>query len=330
MAKVLRPIGHEDRLSIVDHLGELRNRIFVCIGALVIAFGFCFWQNQSLLNVLNRALPLYPKTQANHLSGLTNDTVTAAHAMVRVSRDFGRLSGSPRLRAADRQIFAQLAKDTAAVAKALPQSTPKRLPVTIGIGEPFTTTLTISFYFALLFALPVLLYQGYAFVLPALKPEERRVALPMMLLAPVLFMLGVVFAFFMVLPPAVRFLQSFNSQNFDILLQAKPYYSFEVMTMLGTGLAFQLPIGLLALQRLGVVNGDTLVKQWRYAVVLIAIIAAALPGPDPVTTGLETLPLLVLYGLSIVLVKFADRRGAAHAAREADELDETTDVLDVT
>jgi sec-independent protein translocase protein TatC len=199
------------------------------------------------------------------------------------------------------------------------------LPITTGIGEPFTTTLTISAYFALLFALPILLYQGYAFVLPALNPEERRVALPMMLLAPVLFSIGVAFAFFMVLPPAVKFLQGFNSQSFDILLQARPYYTFEVMTMLGVGLAFQLPIGLLALQRLGVISGQTLIKQWRYATVAIAVIAAALPGPDPVTTALETVPLFILYGISIVLLKIADRRAAARASRELATIDENPD-----
>jgi sec-independent protein translocase protein TatC len=326
MSRVLRPIGHEDRLSIVDHLDELRTRMFVCVAALAVAFGICFWQNSSLLSVLNRALPLAPKTTANHLSGLTNDTVKEAGSLSRLSHDFGVLAASPSQHAADRRTFAQASRDAADAAAALPQTTPKRLPITIGIGEPFTTTLTISAYFALLFALPVLLYQGYAFVLPALNPEERRAALPMMLLAPFLFAIGVVFAFFLVLPPAVKFLQGFNSQSFDILLQAKPYYTFEVMTMLGVGLAFQLPIGLLALQRLGVINGQTLISQWRYAIVTIAVIAAALPGPDPVTTLLETVPLLLLYGVSIVLLKIADRRAAARASRESQELDDGLDL----
>ena len=321
MAKVLRPIGHEDRLSIVGHLDELRTRLFVCLGVFLIAFGFCFWQNKPLLKVLNRSLPLSPKTTANHLSGLTNDTVIAAHYMSQIAEQFGVLANSPDQKAPDRKTFAALQRDARGVALALPQKDPQRLPITTGVGEPFTTTLTISAYFALMFSLPLILYQAYAFVLPALNPQERRVALPLMLAAPALFVLGVLFSFFLVLPPAVKFLQGFNNQSFDILLQAKPFYSFEVMTMLGVGLAFQLPIGLLALQRLGRINGDTLIHQWRYAIVIIAIIAAALPGPDVVTTGLETVPLLLLYAVSIVLLKIVDRRALARAARDSEEVD---------
>ena len=89
--------------------------------------------------------------------------------------------------------------------------------------------------------------------------------------------------------------------------------------MLGIGLAFQLPLGLLALQQLGVINSSTLTRQWRYAMVIIAVIAAAMPGADPVTTGLETLPLVLLYLASIVLLKIVDRRAAARAAAEFTE-----------
>jgi len=154
-------------------------------------------------------------------------------------------------------------------------------------------------------------------VLPALNPQEKRIALPVMAIAPALFLLGVAFAYLIVLPPAVHFLQGYNSENFDIFVQAKTYYQFEIFTMLGIGLAFQLPLGLLALQRIGVINGSTLTRHWRYAVVIIAVIAAAMPGADPVTTGLETLPLVILFLASIVLLKIADRRAAARAAAEA-------------
>src|SRR4030088_650123 len=81
MAKVLRPIGHDDRLSIVDHLDELRKRLFICAGVLAIAFGICFWQNSALLHVLDRALPLTPQTSPNHLSGLTKASVNERHGL---------------------------------------------------------------------------------------------------------------------------------------------------------------------------------------------------------------------------------------------------------
>ncbi len=131
-----------------------------------------------------------------------------------------------------------------------------------------------------------------------------------------LFLTGVAFAYFVVLPPAVHFLQGYNSENFDILVQAKTYYMFQMLTMIGIGLAFQLPIGLLGLQRLGVINGSTLTRHWRYATVMIAVIAAAMPGADPVTTGLEMLPLVILFLASIVMLKIADRRAAARARAE--------------
>jgi sec-independent protein translocase protein TatC len=328
MPKVMWPIGHEDRLSVVDHLDELRSRLIICAVALAIAFAGCFWQNHALLNVLNRALPSStPKTSANHLSGLTDDSVRAARNFSALAGDLRRLAGSTSQSAHDRQLFNSAASHAAAAAKSLPQSVPKRLPITIGIGEPFTVSLTVAFYFALLFALPVLIYEGYAFVIPALSPHERRLALPMMIVAPLLFIAGVLFAYEIVLPPAVRFLQGYNSQNFDILVQAKTYYSFEVLTMLGIGLAFQVPIGLLALQRTGAISASTLTRNWRYATVIMAVIAAAMPGADPVTTGLEMAPLVVLFLASIVMLKIADRRAAARAA---EELSQTGDELDAT
>jgi sec-independent protein translocase protein TatC len=138
-----------------------------------------------------------------------------------------------------------------------------------------------------------------------------------MVVAPLLFLAGIVFSYLVVLPPAIHFLQGYNHEQFDILVQAKAYYTFEILTMLATGVAFQLPLGLLALHRLGVIDGGTLTRQWRYAVVIIAVIAAAMPGADPVTTGLETLPLVILFLVSIVLLKIADRLAAARAAAES-------------
>jgi sec-independent protein translocase protein TatC len=316
MAKVLRPIGHEDRLSVVDHLDELRNRLIVCAAALVVAFGLCFWQNQILLNALNKPLPPSAQTASNHLSGLTHDSVSAARHLDDTGNLFTQLSASSDLSASDRALIAAIAKQIHATARALPQSNPKTLPITIGVGEPFTVTLTVAFYAALLITLPVLLYELYAFVIPALNPSERRVAKPVVVVAPALFVAGVIFTYIVVLPAAIKFLQGYNQNSFNNLVQAKPLYTFEVMTMGAIGLAFQLPLALLGLRQLGVINGSTLTRHWRYATVIIAIIAAAMPGADPVTTGLETLPLVILFLASIVMLKIADRRDARRAAAE--------------
>ena len=315
MAKALRPIGHEDRLSIVDHLDELRSRMMVCGAVLLFAFFICFWQNHALLHVLNRALPhsntvaaVEPGQPAASRNPHERGPALVHKASAHLAQPTPSADGC-RPRRADAR---GAARRSASAAQALPSSVPDQVkPITIGIGEPFTTTLTVAFYFALLFSLPVLIYQGYAFVIPALNPSEKRVALPIMAAAPVLFAAGVAFTYLVVLPPAVHFLQGFNSGDFDILVQAKAYYTFEILTMLGIGLAFQLPLGLLGLDAIGAINAKTLTRNWRYCIVIIAVIAAALPGADPVTTALETLPLVILYLASIVLLKVADRRRQA-------------------
>ena len=316
MAKVLRPIGHEDRLSIVDHLDELRSRLFVCLAVLGVAFALCYWQNNTLLDLLNKPLPPATKTASNKIGGLTRASVGASKAIGDAARQFRALSGSADLSAGDRSVIGQAASDLEQAAKALPQKTPPNVPVTLGPGEAFTTTLTVTFYAAILLTLPVLLYEIYAFVIPALSDSERKVVTPVMIAAPALFVIGVVFTYIIVMPAALRFLQGYNSNQFDNLVQAKPLYQFEVITMGAIGLAFQLPLMLLGLRRLGVINGSTLTRHWRYATVLLAVVAAAMPGADPVTTGLETAPLVVLFLASIVLLKLADRRDARRAAAE--------------
>jgi sec-independent protein translocase protein TatC len=322
MPKVLRPIGHEDRLSIVDHLDELRGRLMICGAALVVAFGLCFWQNTVILNLLNKPYAdQVARTSANHLGGLTSDSVSAARHFGNAAGLLQALSRSTTLAHADAALIAAAAQQLGAAAKALPQKAPKGIPITIGVGEPFTTTLTVCFWAALLLTLPVLLYEAYAFVIPALSPQERRVAAPAVIAAPALFVAGVVFTYIIVLPAAIRFLQGYNSSQFNNLVQAKPLYSFEVLTMGAIGLAFQLPLAMVGLRQLGVINGSTLTRHWRYATVIIAVIAAAMPGADPVTTGLETLPLVILFLASIVMLKYLDRRDARKAAIALTTLD---------
>ncbi len=329
MATALKPIGHEDRLTIVDHLDELRSRLIICVVTIAVAFGVCFWQNGALLNVLNK--PLKEATQTTKGSGRLAQAATAEQTVQRglsaTARAFGALATAPNLTPAQRREMTDAAAQVGAAAQALPKTTPARVPITTGVAEPFTVTLTVAAYFALLFSLPLLLYQAYAFVLPAFSPRERQIALPMMLMVPVLFVCGVAFAYYLVLPPAISFLQNFNSGSFDILIQARDYYRFQLLTLLSIGLVFQLPIGLLAANAAGIVTARQLRSIWRYAIVAIAIIAALLPGVDPVTTAIEMVPLLLLYGLSILLLEIADRRRggrdelATHGPHDGDEIE---------
>lgn len=319
MPKVLRPIGHEERLSIVDHLDELRSRLVICLVALVVAFGICFWQNNALLNVLNRALPQNSSvTTAQGVGSVPAASVVAREFYLSQAAADRAAAASPGLSAETRQAFERSAANAQRAAKVLPSTvTTQEKPITIGVGEPFTVTLTVAAYFALVFTLPLLLYELYAFVIPALNANERRTVTPLMVVAPALFVAGAAFAYWFVLPPAIRFLQGYNHEHFQVLVQAKAYYSFEIVTMMAVGLAFQLPLALLGLHHMGFINGTTLTRHWRYATVGIAVIAAAMPGADPVTTALETAPLVILFLASIVMLKIADRRAAARAAAEA-------------
>ena len=210
-------------------------------------------------------------------------------------RDAARSSS----RAASRQ-FAQ-------AAAARPTNTQRNL-VTLGVTEPFTATITIAFYASLLLAMPMLLFQAYAFVLPAFSPGERKVALPLMLMVPVLFIMGAAFGYFVVLDRAVEFLQNFNDDSFDILLQAKDYFKFAVLFVAGVGVLFQIPVGVLAVTRLGIFTPQQLAKNRGYVILGIAVLAAvATPTPDPFTMSLAMAPLIVLFELSILLARWLER-----------------------
>jgi sec-independent protein translocase protein TatC len=178
-----------------------------------------------------------------------------------------------------------------------------RVPITFGVTEPFMTTLKVSIYGGILIALPVLLYQAYAFLLPALKPTEKRIVLPFLLLVPLLFIAGVVFSYFVVVPAATKFLLNFNQDQFNIQVRASEYYSFFILTLIALGLVFQVPMGIVAVTRLGIVTTKQLAHNRRYAYLVLAVIAMLLPGTDPVTMLIELAPLLALFELSLILAR---------------------------
>jgi sec-independent protein translocase protein TatC len=176
-------------------------------------------------------------------------------------------------------------------------------PITFGVTEPFMSTLKISIYGGILISLPVLLYQGYAFLLPALRPTEKRVVLPFLILIPALFIAGVAFAYFVVVPAATKFLLHFNESEFNIQVQASRYYGFLITTLLAVGLVFQVPMGIVAVTRLGIVTPRQLSRNRRYAYLILAVVAMLLPGTDPVTMLIELAPLLALFELSLILAR---------------------------
>ena len=174
-------------------------------------------------------------------------------------------------------------------------------PITLSPAEAFTTTFTLSAYAALILTLPVLLYQLYAFIVPAFGARERKVATPLVVLVPILFVAGAVFAYYVVMPAALSFLLNFNADQFQTELRARDYYSFAAMTMASVGILFQVPVGVLVLTKLGVVTPAQLRAKRRYAYLGCTVLAALLPGVDPVTMIIETIPLLLLYEGSVLL-----------------------------
>jgi sec-independent protein translocase protein TatC len=302
------PIGYDDRLDVVGHLDELRTRLMICVVTLGVVFAICLWQNTTLLSIINH--PLDAQTQHNVQKGvgttgelsLTQKSVLALAKTDRdtaltLSKPGSGLSVTARTAMADRAV--QLTRQIAVI----PTKVDGNKPVTLGIGEPFSMTLLVAGMFALIFSLPLILYQLYAFVVPAFTLDQRRVAVPLLSMVPVLFAAGVAFGYFLVLPAAIHFLQGFNTSQFNVLVQAKQYYTFVGTTLLACGLVFQVPVGVLALTRLRVITVEQLVKVRRYAWVGCAVVAMLLPGVDPVSMLIEMAPLVVLYELSIVLAR---------------------------
>ena len=191
-------------------------------------------------------------------------------------------------------------------------------PITFGVAEPFMSTLKISIYAGILIALPVLLYQAYAFLLPALKPTEKRVVLPFLILVPTLFVLGVVFSYFVVVPAAAKFLLNFNQSEFNVQVRASDYYGFFITTLIAMGLVFQVPMGLVALTRLGITTTKQIAKNRRYAYLILAVVAMLLPGTDPVTMLIELAPLLLLFEFSLILSRLLGTPGESTTAPETE------------
>ena len=243
MKRLPRRLRSGEEATLVEHLDELRSRIFVSLGALVVGFAIAFVFHRHLLHWLNAPLPA----------------------------DRGK-------------------------------------PVTLGVAEPFLTAMKVSLVAGFALALPVVLWQLWSFLAPAVEPHAERLVLTFVALATVLLVVGVAFGYFLVLPKAIHFLTNFDQSQFQILIRAKDYYSFVLTVLFAVGLVFELPIFLLALVRLDVISTQTLRSNRRIGYFIVAVIAVLLPGIDPVTTTMEGIPLVLLYEASIWLAVLMERR----------------------
>jgi sec-independent protein translocase protein TatC len=252
--KLPRRLRHGEEATLVEHLDELRTRIFVCLGALAVGFIIAFVFRGHLLHWLNAPLPE------------------------------GR-----------------------------------RKPITLSPAEPFLTSMKISLLAGLAIAFPIVLWQLWSFLAPAVEARAERTVMLFVLLATGLLVVGIAFGYWVVLPKAVHFLTNFDDQYYAAQLRARDYYGFVMTVLLAIGLVFELPIFILALVRLRVLSTTTLRRQRRLGYFIVAVVAVLLPGIDPVTTTFEMVPLLLLYELSIWLAVIVERRAAQMEAASLTE-----------
>ena len=187
----------------------------------------------------------------------------------------------------------------------VPEGTPI---VTLGVTEPFTTSLKVSFYAAIALVLPILLWQVWAFLAPAVSDDTQRMLGVFVVLATFLFAAGVLFCYAIVLPKALSFLVDYDSELYTEQIRASYFLSFVTLTLLAFGIAFEMPIFILGLVRLGVLTADRLRKNRRIGYVGMLAFAILLPTVDPVSLAFETIPLLILFEMSIWLSVFMERR----------------------
>ncbi len=239
-----RRLSHGEEATLVEHLDELRRRLFIALGALAVAFAICFAFHERIVRWLTEPLP------------------------------------------DDKQL------------------------VTFGVTEPFTTSVKVSLIAAFALALPVILYQAWSFLAPAMEENTQRVVSLFVLAGTVLFVAGVAFGYFIVLDQALEFLTTYDDDLYNIQIRASYYYGFVSLALLAMGLMFELPVFVLTLVRIGILTAAQLRRNRRIGYFLMLVIAVLLPTVDPVSLALETLPLVILFELSIQLAAIMERRWA--------------------
>ena len=246
MSRLPRRLRHGEEATLVEHLGELRARLFIAIGALAVGFIVAYAFHGRLLEWLNRPLP-------------------------------DRLDK----------------------------------PVTFSPIEPFATSIVVSLWAGLLLPLPVVLWQLWSFLAPAFEEHRQRSMVVLVGFATVLALGGVLFGYYVILPPAIHFLTNYDSSYFDIQIRARDYYRFVSFVLLGVAIAFEVPVFVLALVRLRILTAAQLRSTWRFGVFVMTVIGVLLPGVDPVSTILSVIPLVGLYVLAIGLATFLEPRWRA-------------------
>ncbi|SFV75773.1 Twin-arginine translocation protein TatC [hydrothermal vent metagenome] len=235
------------------HLEELRLRLAISVGSLIVMFFVMFYFHESLLNWIVEPLN-------NALAEVGKKSIHAAEGMVTTSQ----------------------------------------------VGGAFFVALKVSFFAAIVASIPIILSQLWLFVAPGLYAHEKKMIIPFIVGGTVMFLVGILFAYYIVTPFGFTFLITFGSFTFTPLINIEDYVGFFTKIMFGFGLAFELPIFAYFLALLGLVNDKQMTAFFKYAIVLIFIIAALLTPPDVLTQLLMAAPLIILYGVSILIVKLVN------------------------
>ena len=190
------------------------------------------------------------------------------------------------------------------------------------VGGAFFVAMKVAFFASIVAALPIILSQIWLFVAPGLYDHEKKMLLPFVVGGSVMFAVGVAFAYYVVTPFGFDFLITFGSFKFTPLINIEDYVGFFTKIMFGFGVAFELPVFAYFLALIGLITDRTLISFFKYAIVIIFIVAALLTPPDVLTQMLMAIPLIALYGLSIVIVKFVNPAPKEEDEDEEDEIEE--------
>jgi len=252
--------------DIKPHLIELRKRLGISVGSLIVMFFVMFYFHEPILTWM-----VEPLNTA--LIEVGKKSVHAAEGMVTTSQ----------------------------------------------VGGAFFVALKVSFFAAIIGALPIILSQIWMFIAPALYANEKKMLIPFIVGGTVMFTIGVLFAYYVVTPFGFDFLITFGSFKFTPLINIEDYVGFFTKIMFGFGIAFELPIFAYFLALLGMINDRSMRNFFKYAVVIIFVVAALLTPPDILTQLLMAGPLIILYGFSILIVRIVNPAPPLEDDEEEDE-----------
>ncbi len=251
------------------HLVELRKRLGISVGTLIVMFFVMFYFHEPILNWM-----VEPLNTA--LIEVGKKSVHAADGMITTSQ----------------------------------------------VGGAFFVALKVAFFAALVAAIPIILSQIWMFIAPGLYANEKKMIIPFVVGGTVMFLVGVLFAYYIVTPFGFDFLITFGSFKFTPLINIEDYVGFFTKIMFGFGIAFELPVFAYFLALLGLVNDKQMISFFKYAIIIIFVVAALLTPPDVLTQLLMAGPLIILYGLSILIVKAVNPAPADEDDDEDEEEEE--------